>query len=298
MSEQTLANELTGGSAIQTDHGGIGFGDIIVLLLDAVLLVYTAWRSFDFLTTTVPDGFQILALIGLWGLDIGAVAWSLVWIFGSSARYQDWVSMAFFLIDLTGVFLTSITDSLMYGSKDGAMTAVLIGITTVAVPVVVFANVAAGFIYHMTSPETKSRRSDRKAKAEHSEKMSDIRKMERDLVYAESYLLARQETLDKATLLAEIKTAQDAVEKATRSKLRDQVGIANNANSMGGGQSVDKLAGMKERLNGLKNQLSNLGGAAISSAAPSANDFAPLIAPIPEPILANGNGNGHGPDPH
>ena len=298
MSEQTLANELTGGSAIQTDHGGIGFGDIIVLMLDAVLLVYTAWRSFDFLTTTVPDGFQILALIGLWGLDIGAVAWSLVWIFGSSARYQDWVSMAFFLIDLTGVFLTSITDSLMYGSKDGAMTAVLIGITTVAVPVVVFANVAAGFIYHMTSPETKSRRSDRKAKAEHSEKMSDIRKMERDLVYAESYLLARQETLDKATLLAEIKTAQDAVEKATRSKLRDQVGIANNANSMGGGQSVDKLAGMKERLNGLKNQLSNLGGAAISSAAPSANDFAPLIAPIPEPSLANGNGNGHGPDPH
>jgi hypothetical protein len=87
------------------------------------------------------------------------------------------------------------------------------------------------------------------------------------------------------------------VEKATRSKLRDQVGIANNANSMGG-QSEDKLAGMKERLNGLKNQLSNLGGAAISSAAPSANDFAPLIAPIPEPILANGNGNGHGPDPH
>ena len=301
MSEQTLANELTGGSAIQTDHGGIGFGDIIVLMLDAVLLVYTAWRSFDFLTTTVPDGFQILALIGLWGLDIGAVAWSLVWIFGSSARYQDWVSMAFFLIDLTGVFLTSITDSLMYGSKDGAMTAVLIGITTVAVPVVVFANVAAGFIYHMTSPETKSRRSDRKAKAEHSEKMSEIRKMERDLIYAESYLLARQESLDKTLYLADMRISQDAVEKATRSKLRDQVGIANNANSMGG-QSVDRLTALKARLDGLKNQLSNLGGDAASSAtasaAPSANDFAPLIAPIPEPSLANGNGNGHGPDPH
>jgi hypothetical protein len=197
------------------------------------------------------------------------------------------------------------------------------GIATVAIPMVVFANVAAGFIYHMTSPETKSRRSDRKAKAEHVEKMSDIRKMERDLVYAESYLLARQETLDKATLLAEIKTAQDAVEKATRSKLRDQVGIAQNANSMSD-QSVDRLAGMKARLEGLKNQLSNLGGgsAAASSAtvpaASTANDPAPIylpeleptpapiiapipapiIAPIPEPILANGNGNGHGPDPH
>jgi hypothetical protein len=162
----------------------------------------------------------------------------------------------------------------------------------------------------MTSPETKSRRSDRKAKAEHSEKMSDIRKMERDLVYAESYLLARQETLDKATLLAEIKTAQDAVEKATRSKLRDQVGIAQSANSMSD-QGQDRLAGMKERLEGLKKQLTGLGAgdSAIPSAtvpaAPSANDPAlsssvpaPLIAPIPEPILANGNGNGHGPDPH
>lgn len=96
----SLTDELTGKTGVQTDHGGIDIGDLIVLLLDAVLLIYTAWRSYDFLSTTVPSGFEILGLIGLWGLDIGAIAWSLVWIFGSSTKYQDWTSMSFFIIDL------------------------------------------------------------------------------------------------------------------------------------------------------------------------------------------------------
>ena len=45
----SLTDELTGNTAIQTDHGALGFGDLVVMLLDAVLLIYTAWRSYDFL---------------------------------------------------------------------------------------------------------------------------------------------------------------------------------------------------------------------------------------------------------
>lgn len=237
----SLTDELTGKTGIQTDHGGVDIGDLIVLLLDAVLLIYTAWRSYDFLSTTVPSGFEILGLIGLWGLDIGAIAWSLVWIFGSSTKYQDWTSMSFFIIDLVGVILTSITDSLMYGAQDGAMTLVLSGIATVAIPLVVVSNVVAGFIYHMTSPATKARRDERKADAAHKAKMSEIVVMERDLLYAESYLLAKQDTLDKAVLLAEIKKSQDAVEKSTRDSLRDQIGIHKAASNGGLGSNIDEL---------------------------------------------------------
>jgi hypothetical protein len=239
----SLTDELTGKTGIQTDHGGIGIGDLLVLGLDAVLLIYTAFRSYDFLSTTVPTGFEILGLIGLWGLDIGAVAWSLVWIFGSSSKYQDWISMAFFLVDLAGVILTSVTDSLMYGNKGSAMTEMLTGITSIAIPLVVVGNVVAGFIYHMTSPETKARREKRKAEATHKEKMIEITAMERDLLYAESYLLAKQDSLDKTVLLAEIKKSQDAVEKSTRDSLRDQIGIRNAASNGSDGVSnkVDEL---------------------------------------------------------
>ena len=216
--------------------------------LDAVLLIYTAFRSYDFLSTTVPSGFEILGLIGLWGLDIGAVAWSLVWIFGSSSKYQDWISMAFFLVDLIGVILTSVTNSLMYGDKRQRNDRrCLTGVHQVAIPLVVVGNVVAGFIYHMTSPETKARREKRKAEAAHKEKMIEITAMERDLLYAESYLLAKQDSLDKAVLLAEIKKSQDAVEKSTRDSLRDQIGIRNAASNGSDGVS-NKVDELKTRL--------------------------------------------------
>ena len=271
----SLTNELTGGTGIQTDHGGIGIGDLLVLGLDAVLLIYTAFRSYDFLSTTVPTGFEILGLIGLWGLDIGAVAWSLVWIFGSSSKYQDWISMAFFLVDLVGVILTSVTDSLMYGDKGSEMTGMLTGITSVAIPLVVVGNVVAGFIYHMTSPETKARREKRKAEAAHKEKMIEISAMERDLQYAESYLLAKQDSLDKTVLLAEIKKSQDAIEKSTRDSLRDQIGIRNAASNGTGGVS-HKVDELKARLAEITKKLIE----------PKADETPAQQLPVPDPASA------------
>jgi hypothetical protein len=134
------------------------------------------------------------------------------------------------------------------------MTGFLNGIAIIVIPLIVVANVVAGFIYHMTSPQTKGRRADRKAQAEHNRKMGEIGSMQRDLMFAEQYILAKQETLDKASMLAAIKTAQDALEKATRAKLRDQVGIAANA---AGTTSPDALAGLRSKLDGLVKSLSN-----------------------------------------
>ena len=266
-----LTDELTGKAGIQTDHGPLGFGDLVVLLLNAVLLVYTGWRSFDFLSTTVPTGYQILALVGLWGLDIGALAWSLVWIFGSSETYQDWVSMAFFIVDLTGVVLTSLTDSLMYG-KGGAMANTFSGIATVVIPLIVVGNVVSGFTYHFVSPETKARRAARKANAAHKERMQEIQNMERDLTYAEQYLLAKQDTLEKAVLLSDIKVAQDAIEKETRVKLRDQIGAYNAAKVDGNTPSpANALDQLRQRLSALKAQ----NGFGASNDNPPAKPVAP-----------------------
>ena len=274
MENTSLSDELVGKTGIETDHGALGFGDLVVLLLDAVLLIYTGWRSYDFLTTTVPTGFQMLALIGLWGLDIGALAWSIVWIFGSSEKYQDWISMAFFVIDLTGVVLTSLTDSLMYGAKGGAMTGTLTGIATVLIPLVVVGNVIAGFIYHFTSPATKARRAKRKANAAHRERMREIEDMQRNIAYAEEYLLAKQDTLEKSLILAEIKTAQDAVEKATRAKLHDQLGIRNQASSAG----TDAKA--QDVLNQLRQRLTTLASAVQNDTAQTSNPDTPAETKI------------------
>ncbi|GAB1470246.1 hypothetical protein MASR2M66_11230 [Chloroflexota bacterium] len=277
----SLTDELTGKGGIQTDHDGFTFSDLAVIALDAVLFIYTAWRSYHFLTDSVPDGMQIMALVGLWGLDIGMVIWSLVWMFGSTEKYQDWTAMAFFLIDLAGVVLTSLTDSLSFSSPDGSMTGMLQGIAAPAIPLIVVANVIAGFIYHMTSPKTRAQRDSRKAAAEHRRKMEEVSKMERDLIYAESYILAKQETLEKAQLLAEIKVAQDAVEQATRAKLRDQVGVHSAALSgKKNDEANQELTGLKAKLAALKAALAP-GAPADPASIPAPQQSAPNPAPYP-----------------
>ena len=199
-------------------------------------------------------------MVGLWGLDIGAVAWSLVWIFGSSTKYQDWTSMFFFVFDLLGVVLTSLTDSLMYGQADGVLSKMLGGIAVVVVPLIVVANAIAGFIYHMTSPQTKERRSLRRDGNEHREKMQEVAKLERDLQYAESFILARQEVLDKSVALAQIKMMQDQTEREMRMALRDQTGIHGlTSASTGAADSKDRMLTLRSHIDAMRNQAKAIG---------------------------------------
>ena len=224
MTTKTLIDSLRGND-IKTDHGGMSAGDLIVLLLDAVLLIYTGWRSYDFLTTSVPAGFELLALVGLWGLDIGALAWSAVWIFGSSTKYQDAVAMIFFIVDLIGVILTSLTDALMYGGavSSAILSATLSGIAVVAVPMVVVSNAIAGFIYHMTSPQTAERRARRKADHEHRVQMAESDELSRQVLRLEAETLARSDILEKAKLLAAIRLEQEGLEQSLNDVLKNRV---------------------------------------------------------------------------
>jgi hypothetical protein len=279
----SLTDELTG-KGIQTDHGGLTFTDLAVLLLDAVLFIYTAWRSYHFLSNSVPDDMQIMALVGLWGLDIGMIIWSLVWIFGSTEKYQDWIAMSFFLLDMTGVVITSLTDSLMFSNPDNAMTEMLQGIAAPAIPLIVVANVVAGFIYHMTAPSTRARRDARRAAADYRRKMEEISKEQRDLSYAEGLLMAKQETLDKATILAEIRVTQAALEQATRAKLHDLVGIHHAAKNTAKTEEGGKNDGLAQKLQALKDSLARLGGDDSSSTTK------PQHRPNTQATLANPTG--------
>ena len=297
MSEATQTNTLIDsllGRNIETDHDGLNLGDVIVLILDMVLLIYTGWRSYDFLTTSVPEGYELLALVGLWGLDIGAVAWSLVWIFGSATKYQDWTSMFFFVFDLIGVILTSLTDSLMYGRADSALSTMLTGIAIVVVPLIVVANAVAGFIYHMTSPQTKMRRAKRRAENEYYEKMQEIRKLEREMHYSESYLLAKHEMLEKSTALAQIKMMQDQTEYAVRKALRDQAGILGLL-PQDGDISDDRISYLNNQIMKLQEQAKNL----TATSAKPRDESAPAPTPVPVPVGFSNNGkdggNGHHP---
>ena len=140
-----------------------------------------------------------------------------------------------FLIDLVGVGLTGLTDSLMYGNE-GMMVDALSSMTRVAVPIVMFINVVAGFIFHMTSPQTRERRKLREMQAEHAEKMREVRQAQMRLAFTQAQLLARQETVELADVMAQIKVLQDQIEQNARKRLRDNrmAGIQGQLTAMTG----------------------------------------------------------------
>jgi hypothetical protein len=208
--------------AADDDHGGFNLGDLIVILLDLVLLIYTGYRSWHFLSGSVASDFQILAIIGLWGLDIGMVAWSLVWIFGSATRFQNWASMGLFVVDMIGVFLTSIVDTLAYGNGE-ALPPVMKSLAWYGIPIIIGLNVLAGFIYHMTSPSTRKRRAERAQDEELAQQQEkgnlEIRRMNMQLTQAQDYTTKRATMLVSFAEIAEQNIAMSEIEAAMMARL-------------------------------------------------------------------------------
>lgn len=208
--------------AADDDHGGFNIGDLVVIILDLVLLIYTGYRSWHFLSGSVASEFQILAIIGLWGLDIGMVAWSLVWIFGSATRFQNWASMGLFVVDMIGVFLTSIVDTLAYGNGE-ALPPVMKSVAWYGIPIIIGLNVLAGFVYHMTSPATRKRRAERAQDEEMSKQQEkgdlELRRMTMQLKQAQDYTNKRATMLVSFADIAEQNIAMTEIEAQMMARL-------------------------------------------------------------------------------
>lgn len=215
--------------AARDDHGGFNFGDLLVIMLDLVLLIYTGYRSWHFLSGSVADEFQIMALVGLWGLDIGAVFWSLTWMFGSTSKFQNWVSMGMFVVDIIGVFLTSIVDTLAYGNGMEALPSIVRTMTWFGIPIIIGLNVLAGFIYHMTSPDTRRRRAIREMDEEMAQQKEkgdlELRRMSMQLNQAQEYTHKRAEMLVAFAGIAEQNQAMKQIEDQMIAKLNTIGGL-------------------------------------------------------------------------
>ena len=285
----------------EEDHGGFNLGDLVVIVLDLVLLIYTGYRSWHFLSGSVTSDFQILAIVGLWGLDIGMVAWSLVWMFGSATKFQNWASMSLFVIDLIGVFITSIVDTLAYSGGREALPPIMQSIAWYGIPLIIGMNVLAGFIYHMTSPKTRRMRAERAQDEELSIQKEkgdlEIRRMNMQLSQAQTYTQKRATMLVAFAEIAEQNIAMTEIEAQMMARL-NQAASGQLGNLMGATglnlpginlpQAEPKKPGVGDLLQGLKEKF---------TPAPNDDKSEPtsILQPVPEPLT--GHNNGHKPDP-
>ena len=292
--------------AAEEDHGGFNLGDLVVILLDLVLLIYTGYRSWHFLSGSVSSDFQILAIVGLWGLDIGMVAWSLVWIFGSATKFQNWASMGLFVIDMLGVFLTSIVDTLAFGNGE-ALPPVMKSVAWFGIPIIIGLNVLAGFVYHMTSPSTRKRRAERAQDEEMSKQKEkgdlELRRMTMQLKQAQDYTTKRATMLVAFADIAEQNIAMTEIEAQMMARL-NQAASGQLGNLMGAtglnlpgihAHQTENKPGVMDKLIVLKDKFSSKGKREDEGEATQLSPVSPTPAPAPIGFGKNGHDT---PDPH
>jgi hypothetical protein len=131
-------------------------GALIVTLLGLVLLVYSATRSLDFISLTLPPERQIMAYFGLAALDGGLIAWLLSYLYGSRGGWQRAISILMVIVDLAGAVAMFTLDTLYNTGKNGmtaAMTPDELQTAVLALSGIIALNIAATIAHHLTDPD-------------------------------------------------------------------------------------------------------------------------------------------------
>lgn len=131
------------------------------------LFVYAATRSADFIVSTMPANQQIVGYLGLLATGGGAIAWLAVFLFYASGTGQKGLSMLMVVIDLLGEFALYTADTLYRSGETGviaALPAETIRMVILGLSVLIAANIAATFAFHLIDPETSKRMREESAR--------------------------------------------------------------------------------------------------------------------------------------
>lgn len=130
-------------------------GTLLITILGVALLVYSATRSVDFISKTLPPDRQILAWFGLAALDGGLVCWLLAYRYGARG-WQRPISLGMIIVDLVGCIAFFTLDTILNTgaagltaqlTPDQIMTAVLV------LSLVIALNIAATVACHILEPD-------------------------------------------------------------------------------------------------------------------------------------------------
>lgn len=128
---------------------------VLLWIVTMSLIIYTATRSYDLISQTMPEGQQIAGFFALAALDGGLLAW-LFWTTRSSAPgAQRTIGTLMIVVDIAGIAAAVLGDTLMNFEPSTKA-----GIGTMAVWIVGFiivANIAGTIAAEVTNPDQQMR---------------------------------------------------------------------------------------------------------------------------------------------
>lgn len=138
---------------------------LVLWLITIGLLIYTGYRSFHLVASTLPADAQILGFAALAALDLGLLAW--VDFVHKARGMQVTIAHLMVVVDLVGVGAALLADTLLIASTGYRD---LVGvIATWVVPLVILANVAATIFCKVIDPAKRLEAAQRDVDAETEE---------------------------------------------------------------------------------------------------------------------------------
>src|SRR5215472_4971260 len=129
---------------------------IVLALMSLLLLAFTGSRTLDLLQTLLPSSQGVFAWLGLVAFDGGLLGWSLFFSYGARGQYQRAIALLMVIISLVAIGVSTIADLYLSAAAKGivdAMSEQQRLAVLLAVGGIVFVNVAAFFLTHITDPE-------------------------------------------------------------------------------------------------------------------------------------------------
>ena len=214
------------------DHeDGFNLGDWLVMGFTIVLAVFTGFRSYDFITRTLPDGWDIIAYVGLFVLDGGFLVWAYAIATLVTTSKQGFLAWAMWLLDGLGLTAVVLADTFLYTSPGASAQALAGMVATVAAwafPMMAIVNAATAILFKLDDPKVRLRRALRAKKAQliYQKHMGELQAaLERLQASVASELIrSRSEMASLKRALAEKKMALDALEREL--KVRQLAAIA------------------------------------------------------------------------
>ena len=130
-------------------------GTLLITILGAALLVYSATRSLDFIGRTLPPDRQILAWFGLAALDGGVLIWLICYLYGARG-WQRAIAILMLIVDTVGCVAMFTLDTLLNTGTSG-MTAQLtpdeLQMSVLALSGIIALNICATLAFHVADPD-------------------------------------------------------------------------------------------------------------------------------------------------
>lgn len=186
--------------------GSKATGNILILIVGGILLLYTCARSLHVVQSTLPPESQIVGYAALAGLDGALVAWSLFKARSARGDKQQAIASLMIVVQLAGIMATLIGDTILTADPTEATATALRTITLWIVPLIIGTNVAATVVIHMVDPAQEVYNAKREVQDEISRQVAEHLRQNAAQIAARVTPAAAEHRADE--LLAEFMRAQ------------------------------------------------------------------------------------------